>query len=263
MKGMNIGCTVTLSDYSIADRAGFDFIEISGRNVVALDERGFRDLRKKIQDGRLSCKGFNAYCPKEIVIAGPGFSLSRAKEFAKRSRDRAALLGIHHVGIGSPFSRSLPIGFNRELAFQQATSFFEATADIFAEVGVIVCVEALAKCYCNFINTVSEAVQIVRVVNRINFKAVIDFYNMEMEGEADQDLLPFVQEIAHVHISDDAGNPTRRWFLKKEKGNLHVERVRKLLNNGYSGDITLEVDLPLTMGAARQSLEVLRSVSVS
>ena len=235
---------------------------MSGREVVAMNAYDFDELLKRIRNGRIPCRGFNAYCPREIVIAGPGFSLIRAREFAERSRDRAAALGVHYVGIGSPLSRNLPDGFSVNLGWEQATSFFEMTAEIFDEAEITVCVEALGKSYCNFINTVDEANRIVCSAARPNLKLVVDFYNMEMEREANINLLPFVKNIAHAHISDDAGSPQKRWFLKPIKRKIHVERVKKLLACGYAGGITLEVDLPLKLEDAKQSFSILKSAVI-
>jgi hypothetical protein len=96
--------------------------------------------------------GFNAYCPPEVRIAGPGYAPGPAREWAKRSAERAEELGVRFVGGGSPFSRDLPAGFSIERAWDQAVEFFSVTGEAFLEAGVQVCVEALGPCYCNFIN---------------------------------------------------------------------------------------------------------------
>ncbi|MHC1787863.1 MAG: sugar phosphate isomerase/epimerase family protein [Christensenellales bacterium] len=255
-----IGCTLSPGDYELAGQAGFDHVELSGKGVCGMEKAAYRGLLEMIRGGAIPCLGFNAYCPPDIRIAGPGFSENIIRSYALACRDRAAPLGVRLVAIGSPMSRMLPEGFDRLRARDQAVSFYRITADAFKEAGITVCVEALGRCYCNFINTLEEAADIVRLADRPNLKIVIDFYNMEHENEADMDLAPHLDEIAHVHISDDAGSPQRRWFLKREKAAVHAGRVRRLMEAGYQGDISLEVDLPLTLADAQQSLEALRAV---
>ena len=254
-----IGCIIRQEDYMLAAQAGYDFIEISGRNVCRMEQADFRNLLTLIHGGTLPCVGFNAYCTPDIKIAGPGFSEEVIRQYAYLCCERAEMLGVSLIGIGSPFSRTLPDGFSRQRANEQAVSFYQITADVFSGAGITVCVEALAGCYCNFINTVEEAAEIVRLSDRPNLKLVIDFYNMEHAREADIDLSPYLDLIAHVHISDDAGSPQKRWFLKESKFLVHQDRVRRLLHAGYQGDISLEVDLPLTLKEASRSLETLRT----
>ena len=238
--------------------AGFDYVELSGRNACAMDQAAFEALERMIRSGGLPCLGFNAYCPPEVRIAGPGFSKDRAREYALRCLERAAALNVRVVGVGSPMSRNLPEGFDRGLALRQAEAFFAVTAEVFAAQNILVCVEALGPCYCNFINCLHEAQGIVRAVNMENLKLVADFYNMEHSGEADTPLSPFVNDIVHAHISDDAGSPQKRWFLRPEKRDVHIARVRGLYAAGYLGAVTLETDLPADLDEAKQSLCMLK-----
>lgn len=243
------------------EKAGLDYVEFSGRNVCAMEENAFLKLRCMIKSGALPCLGFNAYCPPDVRIAGPGFSKEAAREYAKRCLHRAAELNVQVVGIGSPMSRNLPEGYDRNLAIRQAEEFFAVTAEVFAEQNIYVCVEALGICYCNFINRLQEAQGIVRAVNMENLKLVLDFYNMEHSGEADHPLFPFINDIVHAHISDDAGSPQKRWFLRPEKRNLHTARIRRLMKEGYLGAMTLEIDLPADLFEAKQSLCILKDAA--
>ncbi len=255
---MKFGCVTTVADYPLMIEAGFDYVELSGRNVCAMDHAAFEALRRMIGVGGLPCLGFNAYCPPEVRIAGPGFSAYKAREYALRCLERAAALNVQAVGVGSPMSRNLPEGFDQILALRQAEEFFATTAEVFSTQNIYVCVEALGPCYSNFINRLEEAQRIIRSVNMENLKLVLDFYNMEHSGEADIPLSPFVSDIVHAHISDDAGSPKKRWFLKPEKRDMHIARIKRLYAAGYLGVVTLETDLPADLNEAAQSLCILR-----
>lgn len=256
---MRVGVSVASGEAALAKKCGFDYVELAGKRVQAMDQRDFDDLRRELDGARISCRGFNAYCPRELVIAGEGANPAFAAAYARKLLPRAQALGVRVVGIGSPFSRILPENFDSDLAFRQTVDFFRATGEVFARAGIRVCVESLGRCYCNWINRIGEAIWIARAVAMDNVGVVADFYNMEREGEADRrfsrEELP---RIFHAHISDDDGSERLRSFLKPEKAGAHVSRVRGLIEAGYDGDITLEIDLPLDPARAIGSLATLR-----
>jgi len=206
------------------------------------------------------CLGFNMYCPPEVVIAGTGFDAVITQRYAKNLAGRAGKLNIAHVGIGSPMSRILPDGFSRALANQQAREFFRITADVFAEYGITVCIEALGYCYCNFINTVSEAAEFVYMLDNPFIKLVADYYNMERSGEADADLSPYLPILHHMHISDDNGSPSGRSFLLERKKDAHAQRLSRLDGDGYDKTLSVETDVEATVEAATDTLKFLRGI---
>lgn len=256
---MQVGCSlVRPEDIPLAGIIGFDYVELMGKYLVALDNKEFALLIKALRESGLACKGINGYCPENIIIAGPGFDLKAARQYAKRVASRAKEAGVSYVGIGSPRSRMLPEGYSRKLAKMQVMDFLKVTAEEMGQYDITVCLEALAPCYCNFINYIAEAAGITQEIGWDSIRTVLDFYNMEHTGEADIDLLPWINEIVHGHISDDAGSPQKRYFLKTEKREIHQKRIRRLQNSGYTGSVTIEIDLPVNIGLAEESLKMLR-----
>jgi len=255
---MQFGCVIVPEDYALIEAAGYDYVEFSNRAVCAMAPDEFTSLRRMVSQGALPCLGLNAYCPPEIRIAGPGFSLEKAREWAQRSAERAADLGVRVVGVGSPLSRILPGGFSIEQAWAQAAEFFAATGEVFARTGIRVCAEALGPCYCNFMNRLEEAAKLVHMVGAYNVCLVVDFYNMEHNNQADIPLTAYAPDIAHAHISDDAGDPRKRWFLRPKKRELHTLRLRRLYETGYHGMVSVEIDLRVDPAEAAASLKMLR-----
>lgn len=128
--------------------------------------------------------------------------------------------------------------------------------------GIRVCVEALGTCYCNFINRTEEAFRLAEETGMENVGVVLDFYNMEHMNEADRSLTDLDPgKIFHAHISDDDGSPRRRSFLQPGKAEIHIRRIRGLIQTGYTGGITLETDLPLDKERAGRSLDILRQAA--
>jgi sugar phosphate isomerase/epimerase len=257
---MKYGCCTTMEYYDILCSLGFDFIELPGRSLYSMSDDEFSSMYTKITSGQVYCGGINTYCPPQIVIAGPGFDLDSARNYARICAYRLNEIGGKNVGIGSPFSRTLPCEYDRLTALVQAKDFFKATAEEFGKYDINVCVEALGPCYCNFINKLSEAVDMVKEINYDNIKIVLDFYNMEHNKEADIDLSFAMNYINHVHISDDDGDPKKRYFLCEDKLPLHKQRLHNLKSLGYDKTISIEIDLPVKPVLAKNSLNFIKSI---
>jgi len=255
---MKIGCCTNIKDLGLAKEAGFDYAELAGRSIMALDDTAFSQLLQDKSECGLPCPALNAYCPPEIVIAGPGFSAENTRNYAGKCAERAGQLGVLTVGIGSPFSRILPEDYPKDLAIKQISEFLTITADEFSRHGITVCIESLGECYCNFINSVDESLMLVEKLKLPNLKIVIDFYQMEHSREDTIDIAPFINCVAHAHTSDDDGSPQLRSFLHEDRRSIHEERIRRLAVAGYNGRISLETDVPFDMEKAVHSLSMLR-----
>lgn len=260
---MEIGCCVIAEDVERLSECGFDFVELPGKELSRMDPGHITALRRRLDKYKLSCKCLNAYCPKDIIIAGPGQNLGEVKAYARKLAAYASELSVRHVGIGAPRSRNLPEGYDKKLASRQLQEFLQYTADEFAVYDIYVSLEAVGACYCNYINHLEEAAYILETVKHPFLRMVVDFYNMEQSGEADIDLEPYIPFIAHVHISDDDGGADRRGFLKPEKYACHAKRLTGLRVAGYNGTVSLEVDCPPDPQLSIRSCDFLKRILVS
>ena len=256
---MRYGIVVTPQEYEAACTSDYDYVEFAGRQVAAMSDAQFDRLKAAVARGRKPCLGLNAYCPPEVAMIGEPFSEDAARAYAQHLARRAYALGVQIVGVGSPFSRILAPGFHPQRAWEQAVSFMRETSRAFASYGITVCIEALGPCYCNFINLLEEAERLRELTNEPNLKLVIDFYNMEHSHEADIPLYAYAGKIAHAHISDDAGSPRARSYLKTDKQDVHRARLARLKEQtGYDGCISVEIDVPFDAEAAAESLRILK-----
>ncbi len=255
---MLTGCALLdWEDMETAKEIGFDYAEFMGKYLVSLCDREFEKLRDEAERLQLPVLGINGYCPPEIKIAGIGFDPEAVRSYAQKCAQKAGMLGARFVGIGSPNSRNLPRGFSRVEAMRQLKEFLKITAEEFAPCGITVCLEPLAPCYCNFINFLPEAAAVIEDLNQENIRVVADFYNMEYVREADLNLKPWINTIAHIHTSDDDGAPNQRAFLNPDKEVIHRRRIRELYAAGYQGAVSLELDMRLDRERAARSLEIM------
>jgi sugar phosphate isomerase/epimerase len=247
-------------DYEAVSQTGFDFAEFPCKIICQMEEITFTTLCKHIEKIGFPVLGMNMYCPPDVIIAGPGYDCGIAARYARIAAARGNALGVRVIGIGSPRSRIIPEGFDLKLAKTQLVEFLRITAGEFSVYGITVAFEALAPCFCNFINTLPEAQRVVAGAGINGLEIVADFYNMEHSGEADMDITPFIDLIGHFHISDDDGAPTKRSYLKPEKYSLHKSRIRRIKESGYNGALTLETDVAFDEVRALESLQFLKSV---
>ncbi len=253
------GCTLLrMEDMENAFLCGFDYVEFMGKYLVSLTEQEFAALQRQADSYPLKVYALNAYCPPEIRMTGDNFDLQQIKAYAAACARRAGKLGVQFVGIGSPRSRSLSEGCDRTMAIRQMKDFLKATAEEFGRYDITVCVEPLAVCYSNFINYVQEAVRLAEEISWENIKVVVDFYNMEHMGEGDLNLSKWMPYIVHAHISDDDGTPDKRSFFRPEKSAVHRQRIRKFYESGYTGALSVEVDMPVDRKRAMETLQIMR-----
>lgn len=260
---MRIGCCVSVQNIEKLPECGFDFVELPGKEVFKMERRQVIALRKTLDKRNLTCESLNAYCPADIIIAGPGQNLKEVKAYALRLAEYASELSVRQVGIGAPKSRTLPKGYSREIADCQLQQFLKCTADAFALYGIYTSLEAVGFCYCNYINHLEEAAAVLKAVGHPYLRLVPDFYNMEQSGEAELDLKPYIPMIAHVHISDDDGGPEKRGFLKPEKYGSHERHLTAIKDAGYEGTVSLEVDCPPDSPECIESWRFLKRIADS
>ncbi len=257
---MKIGCSViNESEVCIAKDAGYDYVEFKGKYLAAASEGTLLDVRSVLRDTGMVSYGINAYCGPEIQMAGPEYSTKKAREYAAKIADITSFLGTDVIGLGSPFSRRIDKASDRKEALKQMEEFVAVTAEVFAPYGVTVCLEPLAEVYCDLVNTVYEAAEMIKKIPLQNLSVIVDFYSMELGSDSDLDIYPFMSRIGHVHMSDDLGNPYQRSYLLPVRKKIHQSRVRELQKMGYKGNITLEMDMPCDLRRAKESLDILKS----
>lgn len=258
---MKIGCSAFVPEIPLIHAMGYDFVELRGRDVAALSEGEMDTLEDQIRDLSLPCLSLNAYCPPGVKIAGPGFDRKRGRSYADALAERADRIGVRKIGIGSPFSRHLPDGFDRGLAWEQAVVFTAETAEAFGRYGIKTGFEPLGYCYCNFINHVEEVMRLSDRLRSYGVGLILDFYNMEHCGEDTMPLDACAPYILHTHISDDVGgDPKKRAFLRQDKLEVHRQRIHRLLATGYDDTLGLEVDVPTSEAAAENLLFLRKTV---
>ena len=233
---MKIGICVASDKAEQALNCGADFFEISATGEVnGVTDESFENLKFKIAGMKIKPYSCNGLIAGNIRLCGKNTDFDLITEYAERSFKRLNDLGVKMLVFGSGAARAVPDGFSYETAYEQLIQVGRIFSGIAARYGQTVAVEPLRRAEVNIINTVSEAVEYIRKVDRENIKLNADFYHMTENGENFESLRSSRDLLAHVHIADRNRN-----IIKSDD----ISRVRQwgalLSETEYSGCISYE-----------------------
>ncbi len=254
---MKFGCCAPIGLYDKVVQAGYDYMDVNGAALYALSDGEYEEMVKKVTDGPIPCLALSGYAKDEPKMAGDGFDPDEVRKYAKKVLLRAAGLGVKLIGIGSPAIRRLPEDYDRKKAWEQGKQFIEITADVAESYGMIVMLESLHKYLCNFCNTLDEAYDMVREINRPNVKLVIDYYNIKPMTDDIYDLRKYLPETVHLHTSGMGENYSRPQLKEKDYDELKAI-FRSLKDMGYDGAMSNESDNSKLETEGARAVEIMR-----
>ena len=159
----------------------------------------------------------------------------------RKAFDRAKVLGIKIIVLGSGGARKVPDGFSQDEAWKQLVEFAKRIAPEAKKRGIVVAVEPLQKGETNTINTAAEGLKWVKAVNHPNFQLMVDFYHLSLEKEDPAILVSAKRNIKHIHIANPAGRKFpltadefdySKFFADAEEGRLLGRHQRRGTHTG-------------------------------
>lgn len=201
-------------------------------------------IRSEIRSAGLDCVGLHW-----LLVSPPGLKATAA-EPAERSRtwnyvhrcielcaDLAAenRYGGGVIVLGSPKQRSTPPGMSAAEGTQILTDELRRAASAAERLGVTLLIEAIPSTDTNLVNTLEEAVAVVRAVGSSRVQTMFDVHNAADETDSHAALLRrFLFYIRHVHVNEsDGGEPGA--------GNYDFNQLLSVLRElGYAGWISVE-----------------------
>lgn len=205
---MKFGVCASIEQAGIVKKAGFDFIECTVVSLRPEDgDDAVRDLLKAYADSPVPVESFNILLPRDLKIAGGQVDEDRVKRYVEKALERVKAVGGETIVFGSGGSRSLPDGFSRARGEEQIVRFLDTLADVAEPAGVTIVIEPLNTAESNIINSVPEAVEFARKVNRKSIRVLADFYHMVKENEPLENIVRYREWIRHIHVSDSRYAP--------------------------------------------------------
>ncbi len=248
-----------------ARRTGYDGIEIEpahlGQDPAALSGVQRREIKSLMDQEHLFCPGLHSFlkAPAGLHLTTPDRAIRKKSwDYFARLIDLAADLTARPVMVfGSSKQRAAIEGATPAEAIQRLTEGLSALAPHAAQRRVTILVEPLAPNLCNVINTLEEAIGVVRAVNSPAVETMFDCHNTAGEKKPlDALIREYLPHIRHVHLNEMDGR-------RPGSANFPFELVlRTFKEAGYQGWLSVEVfDFkPDGEKVARLSGEYLRSI---
>jgi len=240
--------------------AGYDGIEIAPftlaerpSDITPAQRREYRDI---MTSEGLAFAGLHwlMVSPKGLHVTTPNAGLrARSWQHIHELVDLCADLGPAGVMVfGSPKQRSTTGGLTRAQATQNFTEGLAAIAPHACTRGVTVLVEALPANQSDVVQTLDEAVAIVRTIASPAVETMFDIHNAIDETLPHDELVDrYFEHIRHVHVNELDGRHCGT-------GSYDYKPVLDVLaRRGYAGWISLEA-FDFSPGAERLASESLR-----
>ena len=232
---MKLGCCADIENASTLYQAGYDFIECT---VVSLkpeaSEAEFKPILRKYQESPIPVESFNILLPGDLKIVGEQVDTERIKKYLATALKRVKQIGADTIVFGSGGARKLPDGFSRDKGKEQIVQFLHMVADVAEPLDLTIVIEPLNQKESNIINSVPEAVEFAKLVNRKSIKALADFYHMDEERESLTNISEYKNLIKHIHVADSGR-------LAPGTGTYpYSEFVNQLRQSNYNGRVSIE-----------------------
>jgi sugar phosphate isomerase/epimerase len=178
----------------------------------------------------------NVLLPGTMKVTGPDANLEALRTYMTTTLGRAKKIGMTTLVFGSGVARKVPDGFDMGKAKKQVIDFVSMAAPIAKENGVTLVAEPLNKGETNIMNSVAEAMEIVKAVNHPNFQCLVDSYHFWVENEPLKNLEAAMPWIKHVHLADKDGRTAPGRSGKSD----YKPFFKVLKQGGYNGMIAVE-----------------------
>lgn len=234
-----IGCCGNIASYAEISKMGYDYAELSARQLMTLSDEEFHSFLKLYNHIGFPCRGFNDFCGPEYPLVGPNSNLESLIRYTEQVCIRGHALGIRTIGIGAPQARCLPENYPQEQANMDMASFFQAASPIASKYGITLLAEAVHKYLCNYMTYTDDAFKMVKYLDLPNVFMVLDYYHAQVMGENLLDFSKVLPSVRHLHISTDLRNHIRG-FPHPEDLPLIESLLDEAIRCGYRGGVSVE-----------------------
>jgi D-psicose/D-tagatose/L-ribulose 3-epimerase len=231
--------------FQYAAQLGYDGVEIApytlADSVTEISPKRRKAIRLAADENGIEIVGLH------WLLAKPeGFSINhpdeiiriRTQEYMEALIHFCADIGGRILVHGSPHQRTVQEGWDLQESWDFAKETFRVCLKTAQKRNVLYCIEPLAHVNTNFINTVAEAIRLVKEIRHPNFKMVFDCRSASIqEKSASEALLRSLDSgyLRHMHVNDVNGRGPG--FGETD----FIPILKNLVKNGYRNYISVEV----------------------
>lgn len=250
---MKIGGFGRIADYEKIKAAGFDYAELDLPEIEELSEEAFEAFSERVKRENFPI----LIGARALPIANPWFfteqfSLEEYKPYMVNACHRAQKLGIQKIILGNGKARWLvdDTSIHKECNFMKMLDLF---SKICGENCIELILEPLGPDYSNYINTLPDAVRVVKITGSKNLFTMSDLRHLFRGGESYEDIVDCADYLHHVHIDYPVPFPERP-FPSIEDEFDYGSFLNAIKRAGYDDTLTVEADIPSDWTAAYQKV---------
>ena len=235
---MKFGVCCGVEHLPLLRQYGYDYIELNFSNLAQAEEKEFEQTRAQIEQYGICAESFNCFFPGGVNL-NADVDYEWIEEYAEKGFSRAEQLGGKIAVLGSGGARRIPDGYDRDLATEQLVKVLRICGDVAQRHGMQIAVEPLRVSECNFINTVSEGLELCKNADHKSVKCLVDFFHLSMNGETLDAVKNSGDWIIHAHMARP--NADRRIPTARDIDSC-AAWANVLKEIGYQGRLSLEGD---------------------
>ena len=231
--------------FDYAAKLGYDGVEIApftlGDSVNEISPSRRKAIRRAAENSGVEIVGLHWLLvkPEGLYINHPDEIIRiRTQEYIEALVHFCADIGGKLLLHGSPHQRTVKEGWNFSESWDYAKETFRACLETARKRDMTYCIEPLTKVNTNFINTVDEALRLVKEIRHPNFKMMFDCRSASAQEKSITEALIRALDsrmLRHVHVNDASGRGPG--FGKTKFAPI----LKTLVKNGYKGYISVEV----------------------
>lgn len=251
-----IGIVQRTEDDSIIFASGIHYLTESIQESISplrFSDQEFEVWLASIRRLNVSVHAANIFFPAQLKLVGPTVNEDSLLWYARQVYKRCNRAQIRLIVWGSGGARRIPDGFEPGHAKDQFVRIARKLAEAAKPYGITLALENLNRSECNFINTITQAMEIVKAVNHPNLRLNCDIYHMLKEQEAAEDIRAAGRYIINCEIAESEGRTPPGTHRED-----FVPYLKALKGVGYRGKITMEcrwTNLSAELPAARTYLQ--------
>jgi len=231
--------------FEYAAQLGYDGVEIAPYTLADSVTEISLPRRKAIQRAAEK-SGIEIVGLHWLLVKPEGLSINhpdeiiriRTQEYMEALIHFCADIGGKLLIHGSPHQRTIQHEWDFKESWNRARETFEACLETARKRNVIYCIEPLSRISTNFINTVEEALRLVKEIRHPNFKMIFDCrHALAQENSVTEALIQALDSrmLCHVHINDANGRGPGFGETK------FMPILKTLIKNNYRGYLSVEV----------------------
>ncbi|MFB3885141.1 MAG: sugar phosphate isomerase/epimerase family protein [Thermodesulfobacteriota bacterium] len=231
--------------FEYAARSGYDGVEIApytlADSVTEIPLSRRKAVRRAAEKSGIEIVGLHWLLvkPEGLHISHPDEIVRiRTQEYMEALIHFCADMGGKFLIHGSPHQRTVEHEWDLRESWERARETFKACLETARKRNVIYCIEPLSRASTNFVNTVAEALRLVKEIRHPNFRMAFDCcHALAQEKSLTEALVQALDSrmLCHIHVNDANGKGPG--FGETRLTHL----LNALVKNKYQGYLSVEV----------------------